>query len=100
VHGTQKPVECMRKPMLNNSSQGQALYEPFLGSGTTMIAAETCGRICLGLELNPLYVDVAVKRWQDFTGEDAMLADRKLSFAEVASERGVPLQQNQAGDKT
>src|SRR4051794_13831589 len=48
-HGTQKPVECMRRPMLNNSSPGQAVYEPFLGSGTTLIAAETCGRSCLGL---------------------------------------------------
>ena len=47
VHGTQKPVECMRRPMLNNSSPGQAVYEPFSGSGTTIIAAETCGRICL-----------------------------------------------------
>ena len=46
VHGTQKPVECMRRPMLNNSSPGQAVYEPFLGSGTTLIAAETAGRIC------------------------------------------------------
>ena len=45
VHGTQKPVECMRRPMLNNSSPGQAVYEPFSGSGTSIIAAETCGRI-------------------------------------------------------
>ena len=45
-HGTQKPVECMRRPMLNNSSPGQAVYEPFCGSGTTIIAAETTGAIC------------------------------------------------------
>ena len=68
VHGTQKPVEAMRRPMLNNSSPGQAVYDPFMGSGTTLIAAETTGRVCLGLELNPVYVDVAVERWQLFTG--------------------------------
>jgi DNA modification methylase len=58
VHGTQKPVECIRLPMLNNSSMGQAVYEPFMGSGTTLIAAETCGGICFGMELSPAYVDV------------------------------------------
>ena len=73
VHGTQKPVECMRRPILNNSSPGQAVYEPFMGSGTTLIAAETTGRVCHGIELNPAYVDVAVERWQRFTGKSAVL---------------------------
>jgi DNA modification methylase len=72
-HSTQKPVECMRRPILNNSSRGQAVYDPFLGSGTTMIAAETEGRVCYGLELNPLYCDVIVKRWENFTGKKAVL---------------------------
>jgi DNA modification methylase len=53
-HGTQKPAECMRRPILNNSSPGQTVYDPFLGSGTTAIAAETTGRICLGMELDPV----------------------------------------------
>jgi DNA modification methylase len=70
-HGTQKPVECMRRPIVNNSRPGQAIYDPFLGSGTTMIAAEMTGRVCLGLELNPAYVDVVVRRWQLFTGRTA-----------------------------
>ena len=70
VHGTQKPVECMRRPMLNNSSPGQAVYEPFSGSGSSIIAAETCGRLSLSMELDPAYVDVAVLRWQAFTGRD------------------------------
>ena len=70
VHGTQKPVECMRRPMLNNSAPGQAVYEPFLGSGTSVIAAETCGRICLAMELDPAYVDVAVTRWQTLHRRD------------------------------
>ncbi|GKY89886.1 hypothetical protein STA1M1_37550 [Sinisalibacter aestuarii] len=87
VHGTQKPVECMRRPMLNNASPGQAVYEPFLGLGTTIIAAETSGRICLAMELDPAYVDVAVLRWQAFTGQDAMLDGDGRSFAVVAAER-------------
>ena len=87
VHGTQKPVECMRRPMINNSSMGQAVYEPFSGSGTTLIAAETCGRICLAVELDPAYVDVAVQRWQHLTGETATLDGEGASFDEVARAR-------------
>ena len=87
VHGTQKPVECMRRPMLNNSSPGQAVYEPFMGSGTTLIAAETTGRVCLGIELNPAYVDVAVERWQQFTGQQAVLEGDGCSFAEIRDRR-------------
>jgi DNA modification methylase len=68
VHGTQKPVECLRRPMLNHSAPGQPVYDPFLGSGTSLIAAETTGRACLGLELDPAYVDVIVTRWAAFTG--------------------------------
>lgn len=75
IHGTQKPVECMKRPMENNSSPGQAVYEPFSGSGTSIIAAEITGRACLAMELNPAYVDAAVKRWEDFTGEKAVLED-------------------------
>ena len=87
VHGTQKPVECMRRPILNNSSPGQAIYEPFMGSGTTLIAAETTGRVCLGIELNPAYVDVAVQRWQQFTGQTAALDGTDQTFADLKSER-------------
>lgn len=87
VHGTQKPVECMRRPMLNNSSIGQAVYEPFMGSGTTLVAAQTSGRTCLGLELDPRYVDVAVIRWQQLTGEMATLEGEGATFDEIASQR-------------
>lgn len=87
VHGTQKPVECMRRPILNNSSPGQAVYEPFMGSGTTLIAAETTGRLCYGVELNPVYVDVAIERWQAFTGEEAVLQDSGETFAALKSQR-------------
>jgi len=83
VHGTQKPVECMRRPIENNSSPGQAVYEPFMGSGTTLIAAEMSGRVCFGIELNPAYVDVAVERWQNFTGEDAVLSGSDETFNKI-----------------
>jgi len=87
-HATQKPVECMRRPIENNSSPGQAIYDPFSGSGTTIIAAEMTGRSCLAIDIDPAYVDVSVLRWQAFTGEDARLDQDRRSFTEVAAERG------------
>jgi DNA modification methylase len=83
-HGTQKPVECMRRPIANNSRPGQAVYDPFFGSGTTLIAAEMAGRVCYGLELNPAYVDVVVRRWQVFTGRVAIHQASGQSFDERA----------------
>jgi DNA modification methylase len=80
-HATQKPVECMRRPMLNNSSPGHAIYEPFLGSGTTLIAAHSAGRVCLAIEIDPLFVDLAIRRWRTFTGEDAIRESDGVSFA-------------------
>ena len=86
-HSTQKPVECMKRPIENNSSPGQAVYEPFSGSGTTIIAAEMTGRHCYAIELNPAYVDVAVKRWQEFTGQAATLEGDGRTFDEIAASR-------------
>ena len=82
-HSTQKPVECMRRPIENNSSPGQAVYEPFSGSGTTIIAAEQTSRVCYACELNPAYVDVAVERWQKFTGKLAVHAESGKTFNDV-----------------
>ena len=87
VHGTQKPLECMRRPILNNSSAGQAIYEPFSGSGTTLIAAESTQRTCHAMELDPAYVDVAVRRWEAFTGQSAMLDGDGRGLEEIAAER-------------
>src|SRR5450759_1051609 len=87
----------MRRPMQNNSNPGQAVYDPFLGSGTTLIAAETTGRVCLGMELEPRYVDVAVKRWQAFTGLDACLLSDGRAFKVVAGERLSGLQPTSLG---
>ena len=97
VHGTQKPVACMRRPIENNTSPGQAVYEPFAGSGTTIIAAEMTGRACHAIELNPVYVDVAVRRWQAFTGKTAVLEANGGSFAEIAEQRGVVCETEQHG---
>lgn len=82
-HSTQKPVECMKRPIENNSSPGQAIYEPFSGSGTTIIAGEMTGRHIYAMELHPPYVDVAVKRWQEFTGETATLEGTGENFPSI-----------------
>jgi DNA modification methylase len=84
-------VECMRRPILNKSSAGQAVYDPFLGSGTTVIAAEMTGRACHAIELSPVYVDVAVRRWRAFTGKHASQETSGKTCAEGAEERGVAL---------
>jgi hypothetical protein len=90
----------MRRPILNNSSPGQAVYEPFMGSGTTLIAAETTGRVCLGVELNPAYVDVAVERWKRFTGKTAVLDGSGESFDSVAGRKKAELGNGDLGTDT
>lgn len=69
-HSTQKPVECMARPIRNNSKPGDLVYEPFSGSGTTLIACEQLGRKCRAIELNPQYVAAAIERWHKATGKD------------------------------
>jgi len=61
--------------MKRTSSEGETVYDPFLGSGTTLIAAEQLGRTCYGTEISPAYVDVIVRRWQNLTGETATRVD-------------------------
>ena len=86
-HSTQKPVECMRRPIVNNSAPGQPVYDPFLGSGTTLIAGEKEGRPVYGMELSPNYVDVIVRRWQEFTGKEATLESDGRTFADVEARK-------------
>lgn len=62
-HSTQKPIECMARPIRNNTAIGEGVYDPFLGSGTTLIACQQLNRICYGIEISPAYVDVIVNRW-------------------------------------
>ena len=85
-HSTQKPVECMRRPIVNNTSVGQAVYDPFMGSGTTIIAGEKEGRPVYGIEISPLYVDVCVRRWQEYTGNEAKLSSGE-TFSEIENAR-------------
>ena len=82
-HGTQKPLELMRRAILNNSVRGEVIYDPFLGSGTTLLAAEKTDRICYGLEIDPRYVDVIVRRWQQATGQKAKRSQDGRLFDEI-----------------
>jgi DNA modification methylase len=77
----------MRRPILNNTNQGEPVYDPFLGSGTTLAAEELTERICCGMELDPKYVDVAVLRWQGLSGRDATLDGDGRTFAEISLHR-------------
>ena len=70
-HPTQKPVELMRRPILNHTKRGELIYEPFLGSGTTLAAAELTERVCYGIELDPKFTDVVIQRWQALSGSSA-----------------------------
>jgi DNA modification methylase len=86
-HPTQKPLELMRRPILNHTKRGEVVYDPFLGSGTTLMATELTERVCCGMELDPKYVDVIIKRWQQFTGKEAILDGTDRSFDDIAGER-------------
>ena len=86
-HPTQKPVELMRRPILNHTKRGELVYEPFLGSGTTLAAAELTERVCYGLELDGKYADVIVQRWQTLAGKQARLEGDGRTFEEIAEER-------------
>jgi DNA modification methylase len=86
-HSTQKPIECMKRPIENNSKIGDSVYDPFCGSGTTIIAAEMTKRKCLAIDIDPAYVDVAVLRWQTFAEAEAVLEETGQTFAEVQEDR-------------
>jgi DNA modification methylase len=82
-HPTQKPVALMRHSILNHTKRGDLVYEPFLGSGTTLAAAELTERVCCGVEIDPKYVDVIIQRWQTLSGTEAMLEGHGATFAHV-----------------
>lgn len=75
-HPTQKPVVIFETPMQNHVAKGEVCYEPFSGSGSQIIAAERLGRKCYAIEVDPRFVDVAVERWQAFTGKKAQRVRR------------------------
>jgi len=86
-HPTVKPVALVADAMKDCTRRGDIVLDTFCGSGTTILAAERVGRRAYTLELEPRFVDVAVKRWQAFSRKDAIHADTGLTFDEVASER-------------
>lgn len=87
-HPTQKPMELMRRPILNHIKPGELVYDPFLGSGTTLAAAEMTERVCCGMELDSKYVDVVVERWQGLSGKRATLEGDGRTFDTIAQDRG------------
>lgn len=86
MHPTVKPVALVADAILDCSNRGDIVLDAFLGSGTTLIAAERTGRRCRGIEIDPLYVDTAVRRWQKYTGTEAINATNQQTFAEIEKE--------------
>ncbi|MDP9052010.1 MAG: site-specific DNA-methyltransferase [Acidobacteriota bacterium] len=89
LHPTVKPVAMVADAILDCTARGETVLDAFLGSGTTLMAAERVGRICCGIEIDPIYVDVAIRRWQNYTGERALHAESKRSFDEIAAAKVV-----------
>jgi DNA modification methylase len=87
VHLTEKPVELAERAMIYSTRPGERVLDLFGGSGSTLIAAEKTGRIAYLMEIDPAYVDVIVRRWQEYTGKDAILDGDGRTFAEVEAER-------------
>jgi DNA modification methylase len=85
IHPTVKPVALVADAMRDCTRRGDIVLDPFMGSGTTLLAAERVGRRAYGLEIDPLYVDAAIRRWQAFTRRDAMLTTTGQTFDEVAA---------------
>ncbi|WP_342710774.1 DNA methyltransferase [Bradyrhizobium sp. B124] len=86
LHPTVKPVQLVMDALLDCSHRGEIVIDSFLGSGTTLLAAERTGRACRGIELDPLYIDTAIRRWQNLTGQDAVRLSDGKRFAEIESE--------------
>jgi DNA modification methylase len=89
LHPTVKPVALVADAIMDCSARGDIVLDPFLGSGSTLIAAERVGRMCRGMELDPLYVDAVIRRWQRFTGDRAIHAESGVGFDDLARESEV-----------
>jgi len=86
-HPTMKPVPLVRRAIVNSSGEGDLVFDPFLGSGTTMVACDHTNRACRGIDIDPAYVDVAVRRWQQLSGGHARLHGDGRTLEEIAAER-------------
>ena len=89
LHPTVKPVALIADALLDCSARGEIVLDSFLGSGSTLIAAERIGRICFGIEMEPRYVDVAIRRWQRHTGDQAIHVASGKCFDELATDSEV-----------
>ena len=85
LHPTVKPVALVADALLDCSARGEIVLDSFLGSGTTLIAAERVGRVCFGIEIDPVYIDVAIRRWQQHTGDRAIQAATGKSFDDLTA---------------
>jgi len=82
-----KPVDILTKAILNSSKSEDIIFEPFSGSGSTLIASEKNKRICYGIELDEKYCDVIIKRWEDYTGQTAKLLERGTDTNSLKEEK-------------
>jgi len=89
LHPTVKPVAMVADALLDCTAPGNLVLDSFLGSGSTLIAAQRIGRVCHGIEIDPLYVDTAIRRWQRYTGRHAIHADTRKRFEELEVADGV-----------
>ena len=87
LHPTVKPVQLVMDALLDCSNRGDIVVDSFFGSGTTLLAAERTGRICRGIELDPLYVDTAIRRWQNLTGREAVRMSDGKRFRDIEAEK-------------
>lgn len=91
LHPTVKPVRLLEDAILDVSRRGEIVLDPFMGSGSTLIACQKARRVCAGIELEPKYVDVAIARWRAWTGCDPALCGDEMGYAQVAAARGIRL---------
>jgi DNA modification methylase len=83
-----KPVALVADALLDCTARGDIVLDSFLGSGTSLLAAERVGRVCHGIELDPSYVDTAIRRWQRYTGENAVLTSTGERFNDLGVTSG------------
>jgi len=95
-HPTVKPTAMLEDALLDLTNRGDIVLDPFLGSGSTLIAADKAGRVCRGVELDPLYVDVIIRRYEAVTGDTAVLAETGERFADLAARRAAEAMQPSA----
>jgi DNA modification methylase len=86
LHPTVKPVAMVADAILDCSARGDIIFDPFMGSGTTLIAAERVGRVCRGIEIDPLYVDTIIRRWQAYSGDKAIQATSSIRFDDLPTQ--------------